>query len=150
MSLTGQIEKTKIGSACADPLPDSSPTRGPAAAPPAPPVARPATGLFVATDLRHWATDEPNIFASDTKLDGVMYRKLDTEYYAWLWSRVQCVIAAFDAHRIERAAFDSVIDRWAAIYKWALDTWGPEALNAAAQAGDPRLYSPPRAATILR
>lgn len=149
MSLTGQIEKTKIGSACAGPLLDSSPTPALARDVPALPAVAPRTAaLFVATDLRHWATDEPEIFSRDTELDGLMYRKLDTEYYAWLWSRVQLVIHAYDAHRIERPAFESVIDRWAAIYKWALDTWGPEAV--AANSGDPRLYSPPRAATILR
>jgi len=143
MSLSDRVALVS-GSACADPWSDfpSTPARE---APDAPAPATAATALFVATDLQFWPTDEPEIFARDTELDGVTYRKLDPAYFSWLSSRVRLVIAAYDAHRIERPAFDAVITPWCSIYKWALDTWSPDAVTAAERA-DSRLYIPPRGA----
>lgn len=149
MSLVTQVEMNPVVPACADPLPDFSPA-------PVPETARLESRdrdvemtLFVATDLRWWGSDEPNVFARDTELDGVMYRRLDPAYFSWLSSRVQLVIAAYDARRIDRPAFDSVITRWAAIYRWALATWRSDALSAATRAHDPRLYAPPRSAQAI-
>lgn len=144
------VDQVEPISQAAPPCSNSSPAPALASVVPAPPVARPMTALFVATDLRWWGTDEPKLFAADTELDGVMYRRLDPAYYAWLWSRVQLVIAAYDARRIGRPGFDGVIARWSAIYKWAVDHWGADALSAAESPHNPRLYSPPRAALKIR
>jgi len=146
MSLASTVETNPVASACADPLSDSLPTPGPEREVPGPPDARATTALFVATDLRWWESDEPEIYARDVEVDGVMYRKLDLAYYAWLWSRVRIVIAAYGAHRIERPAFDQIITPWCAIYRWALDTWHREALDAAQHGKGSRIYTPPRAA----
>jgi hypothetical protein len=135
-----------VAAACAGPLPDSSPTRGSRDAHPVRPATPMATALFVATDLQCWETNEPEIYATDVEVDGGVYRKLDSAYYAWLWSRVRIVIAAYGAHRIERPAFDQIITPWCAIYHWALDTWHREALDAAQHGKGSRIYTPPRAA----
>jgi len=149
MSLVGQLEIGTLDSAYADPWPDSSPSRMGARKAPEPPAA-PTGGLFVATDPQWWTTHEPNIFARDNALDDVMYRRLDPDYFAWLWSRVQLVIQAFDAGRIDRPAFDTVITRWAWIYRWAIDTWGREVLDEALRTSEPRIYKPPTISSLPR
>lgn len=149
MTLVGQLEMDGLVSVCADPWQDSSPSR--VGAPEAlESSAAPSGGLFVATDLQWWTTHEPNSFARDNALDDVMYRRLDPEYFAWLWSRAQLVIQAFDAGRIDRAAFDTVITRWAWIYRWAIDTWGREVLDEAIRTSEPRTYQPPTISSLPR
>lgn len=104
----------------------------------------PAAALFVATDLDHFETTEPQAYAADVTISGRAYRRLDPPYYAWLRRQMAAAKRALDAKRITAAAFDSVRALFNAIHAWAVRSFGEAALVAAAKATDAARYEPPR------
>ena len=99
--------------------------------------------LFVATTLESWDTDEPHIYARDVTLDGVCYRRLDPEYYAWLRHRMTRARAAADAGKLPGPAFARLRDAFNAVHAWATAHLGDRALAAAVGELDVKQYRPP-------
>ena len=66
------------------------------------------TALYAATNLDSWETDKPRHFARDVGIDGVYYRRLDPEYYAWLRHKMALAKKALETGRLGPAAFDGL------------------------------------------
>ena len=119
------------------PPPDSTQTH-PQAGKPAGELA-----LYVSTTLEAWDTDEPQVYARDVTLDGVCYRRLDPEYYAWLRNRMTMAKAAAEAGKLLGPAFDRLREAFNVIHAWAAEHLGDKALAAAVGALDAKIYLPP-------
>ena len=99
--------------------------------------------LFVATSLHVWFTGEPDRFARDFQIDDTVYRRLDSEYYAWLRSRMVLAKKDATAGQLDTAAFEDLRVRFNAVHQWAVEHFGEDELLAAVRtvrAGD---YKPP-------
>jgi len=103
------------------------------------------SALFVATDLAHFETDDPDAYAADVVVCGKCHRRLDAAYYAWLRHRVALAKKALDAGRLAQATFDTVRAQFNAVHAWAVGHLGETALLDAVKTLDPKTYVPPRA-----
>ena len=101
------------------------------------------TGLYAATNLDSWETDKPRHFARDVGINGVCYRRLDPEYYAWLRHKMALGKKALETGRLDSAAFDGLRTRFNAIHAWAVARFGEDDLLAAVRRLDPKTYPPP-------
>lgn len=99
--------------------------------------------LYVATDLRSWATDRPDWFRADVQIDDTAYRQLDPEYYAWLRSRMSIALRAHQAGEIDGAAFEELRTKFNAVHQWAVEHLGEPALAEAVGTLMSREYRPP-------
>ena len=104
----------------------------------------PATALFVATDLDHFETTEPQLYAADVTVGGRAYRRLDPPYYAWLRRQMAAAKRALDARRLTAPAFNAMRALFNAVHAWAVRAFGEAALVAAAKSFDAARYQPPR------
>ena len=104
----------------------------------------PDYALYAATNLESWETDIPHGYARDDRIDGVCFRRLDPDYYAWLRHKMDLAKKAADSGRITPEAFDELRDRFNVIHFWAIDHLGEEALRHAVETLDPKGYSPPQ------
>ena len=102
------------------------------------------TALSVATSLKSWETDEPHCFARDVGIDGICFRRLDPNYYAWLRNEMEQAKQAEVSGRLSAQAFDTLRTRFNAVHAWAREHLGEEALRFAVQSLDPKAYAPPR------
>ena len=100
------------------------------------------TALYAATNLDSWETDKPRHFARDVGIDGVCYRRLDPEYYAWLRHKMALAKKALESGRLDPAAFDGLRTRFNAIHAWAVERFGEDELLAAVRSLDPKTYPP--------
>jgi hypothetical protein len=101
------------------------------------------TALYAATNLDSWETDKPRYFARDVGMDGICYRRLDPEYYAWLRHKMALAKKALEAGRLDSAAFDGLRTRFNDIHAWAVARFGENELLAAVRSLDPKEYPPP-------
>ena len=104
----------------------------------------PDYSLYAATNLESWETDIPHGYARDVRIDGVCFRRLDPDYYAWLRHKMDLAKKASDSGRITPQAFDELRDRFNIIHFWAIDHLGEDALRSAIQSLDPKSYAPPQ------
>lgn len=76
-----------------------------------------------------WFTDVTMVDASPKGDLRRTYRRLDHEWFIWLYASVQRAEQAAAAGRL--AVFQWLIleHRWAAIDAWAAETWGPETMG---------------------
>lgn len=100
--------------------------------------------LYVATDLDHFETTDPQLYAPDVTISGRAYRRLDPPYYAWLRRQMAAAKRALDAKRIFAAAFESMRALFNSVHAWAVRVFGEAALVAAAKAPAAATYEPPR------
>ena len=105
----------------------------------------PDYALFAATNLESWETDIAYGYARDVRIDGVCFRRLDPEYYAWLRHKMDLAKRAADSGRITAQAFDELRTRFNIIHFWATVNFEEEALRKAVQSLDPKGYAPPQA-----
>lgn len=96
------------------------------------------TALYAATNLDSWETDKPRYFARDVGMDGICYRRLDPEYYAWLRHKMALAKKALEAGRLDSAAFDGLRTRFNDIHAWAVARFGENELLAAVRSLDPK------------
>ena len=101
------------------------------------------TALYAATNLDSWETDRPRHFARDVGIDGVCYRRLDPEYYAWLRHKMAMAKKAMESGRLDPAAFDGLRTRFNDIHAWAVARFGEDDLLAAVRSLDPKTSPPP-------
>jgi hypothetical protein len=71
------------------------------------------------------------------------FRRLDSDYFAWLKLRMHDVKAAADAGRVPSEAFDEVRRRFNGIQELAIRTFGEETLLTAVRNLDVAGYRPP-------
>lgn len=115
-----------------------------------PPTVEPSgeTALYAATNLDSWETDKPRHFARDVGINGVCYRRLDPEYYAWLRHKMAMAKKALESGRLDPAAFDGLRTRFNDIHAWAVARFGEDDLLAAVRSLDPKTYPPPTLGTV--
>ena len=101
------------------------------------------TALYAATNLDSWETDKTRYFARDVGIDGVCYRRLDPEYYAWLRHKMALAKKALETARLDPASFDGLRTRFNAIHARAVERFGENELLAAVRSLDPKTYPPP-------
>ena len=99
--------------------------------------------LFVATSLYVWFTGEPDRFARDFQINDTVYRRLDSEYYAWLRSRMALAKQAATAGHLDTSAFEDLRLRFNAVHAWAVEHFSEAQLLAAAQTFRSCDYKPP-------
>jgi hypothetical protein len=110
------------------------------------PIADTAPGisaLFVATNLEAWEAKPPIRAAQDRECEACGYRRLDTEYYAWLRSRMLMAQKHYQVGRIPTQKYEQLRARFNAVHDWAVASFGEQALLEAVKTLDPRRYQPP-------
>jgi len=98
--------------------------------------------LYVSLNLDIWET-EGELYGRDLAIDGVPYRRLDPEYYAWHLFHHIWDIGWLHAGRLDGVEFEKWSRKFAAIQNWAEAQFGKEALRIAVGRLDPQKYSPP-------
>ena len=103
--------------------------------------------LYVATDLEYFEAGESDRLADDFSftISGLSktYRRLNADYYAWLYRQMEKVKKSFDAGKLDPLAWHSTYSRFAEIHKWAVEHIGLKALNEALTVVDTKTYQPP-------
>lgn len=107
------------------------------------PEHRSAVALFVSTALGPWTTDQPKVFARDVQINDTAYRRLDSEYYAWLRARMNLARSAHQAGQIDGDAYDELRSKFNTVHEWALEHFGERRLADAVRSLDARDYQPP-------
>ena len=102
------------------------------------------TALYAATNLESWETDEPHHYARDVRVAGTCFRRLDTDYYAWLRHKMELAKKAAGSGRLPARSFEALRTRFNVIHARAMAHLGEEALRTAIRLLDPKTYAPPR------
>ena len=100
--------------------------------------------LYVATNLDSWKPTQQDLLARDVRVNGVCFRRLDPEYYAWLRHKMLLAEKAVESGRIPLLAFESLLVRFNEIHIWAEDRFGRETLAGAMKSLDLAGYLVPR------
>src|SRR4051794_40477645 len=104
--------------------------------------------LYVATDLGCFETEATDEDAChDVVHDGRTYRRLDAEYFAWIWHMMATARRAADEGVIDRAEFEEL--RHMAnnsVYLWAVKHLDKTSLIRAINDFHPVKYTPPPSA----
>jgi hypothetical protein len=100
--------------------------------------------LFVATDLDHFETTDPDVYAADVTISGRCFRRLDPPYYAWLRRQMASAKRALDVRRLSADAFEAMRAAFNVVHAWAVRHFGEPTLVAAAKSFDAAKYEPPR------
>ena len=100
--------------------------------------------LYVATNLDSWKPTQQDLLARDVRVNGVCFRRLDPEYYAWLRHKMLLAEKAVESGRIPLLAFESLLVRFNEIHIWAGNLFGRETLAGAMKSLDPAIYLAPR------
>jgi hypothetical protein len=103
----------------------------------------PPKELYVSTSLETWEPTQPDLLARDITLDGVCFRKLDPEFYAWLRHKLTLAEKSLEAGKINYEAFDTLLTRFNDIHVWAVDRFGRDTLAAAMESTSFSTYVPP-------
>lgn len=101
-----------------------------------------STALYVSLNFDIYET-EGELYGRDLAIDGVPYRRLDPEYYAWNLFHHCWDLRWLHAGKSDGTEFEKASRRFAAIHVWAEEHFGEEALRAAVGRFDPQKYSPP-------
>ena len=108
-----------------------------------PDMLRPDPVLYVSTSLDTWQPSQPDLLARDVTLDGVCFRKLDPEYYAWLRYKLTLAEKALEAGKITYEAYGALLTSFNEFHMWAVDRFGRDSLAAAMESTDYRTYVAP-------
>ncbi len=76
--------------------------------------------MYVASDLSHWVTDEPGVWAKEVRIQGKLYVRLAPDELVWLYRQVKKVEAACDAGKIDLETFSRIIDAFCPVYEFAV------------------------------
>jgi len=107
------------------------------------PTLPPARSIYVSTSLEIWEPRQSDLLARDVTLNGVCFRGLDPEYYAWLRHKLTLAEKTVEVGKIAYETFDTLVTRFNEIHMWAVDTFGREALASGMESVDHRKYVPP-------
>ena len=104
---------------------------------------RPAV-WYVSTTLGIRTVRKPEMWARDIQIDGIPYRRLDPDFYAWLRN---CVERMRRDKKVKRADRAQMMEAWDRISAYAHETFGDDAVDAAVRrftsTGVHRRYTPP-------
>jgi hypothetical protein len=97
--------------------------------------------LFVSTDLniQFMASGK-----SDVKHDGQIYRRLTSDYFAWLRTRMQTAQSAHRNKRISDKNWNMLRERFNPIQQHAIELFGQDALQTACEGFNSNRYQPPQ------
>lgn len=87
--------------------------------------------LYVATNLACWQPDGSGDGARQVTFDGVRYRLLDPEYFAWLAHRMDLAQQAVESGRFGLAALDHLRAGFQRVRDWAVAQFGEDVLAQA-------------------
>lgn len=87
--------------------------------------------LYVATDLRHFEVCKSAPVAQDLIFNGVIYRRLDGNYYAWLRKRIDAAHEACAEGKCNPKDYDETLAAFSAIDEWAVAKVGRDFLKKA-------------------
>ena len=118
------------------------------AAVPAEPVL-PESALYVSTSLDLWEPAQADLLARDVTLNGVCFRRLAPDYYAWLRHKLTLAEKALEAGKIAYEVFDSLLVRFNEVHMRAVDKFGRNSLATAMEALDYKRYPPPATAPSM-
>ncbi len=104
-----------------------------------------ATALYVAADLTAWETDRPDCFARDVTINGVAFRVLDPEYYAWLRHRMTLSKETHVAGKMPGDVFERLRHAFNEVHAQALARFGERDLLRALERLRPKNYEAPKA-----
>jgi hypothetical protein len=107
------------------------------------PEHRSPVALFVSTALGSWTSDQAHVFARDVQINDTAFRRLDSEYYAWLRARMNLARSAHQAGQIDGDAYDQLRSKFNTVHEWALEHFGERRLADAVRSLDARDYQPP-------
>lgn len=109
-----------------------------------------ATALYVSTSLEIWETDQPELYCQDVSFGQKAYRKLDADYYAWIFHLVGKLKTAVSSGTMPRATLQRLEPNFSAIRQWAIQHIGEAALKSAVARFRPGVYQPPKAEDNFR
>jgi len=76
--------------------------------------------MYVASDLEHWTTDEPHIWADKVGIFGKDFVRLSPSALLWLKERVQLAETACNRGKIAPEAFERIVKAFCPIYDFAV------------------------------
>ena len=107
------------------------------------PTLPPASSIYVSTSLEIWEPAQPDLLARDVTLNGVCFRRLDPEYYAWLRHKLSIAEKALDAGKLAYEKYGVMLARFNEVHMLAVDRFGRDRLGAAMDSLDCRDYAAP-------
>lgn len=99
--------------------------------------------MWVATTLSALQVDPEDDGPQDILRDGIVYRRLDPDYYAWLRHRVGLAEKAVRSGKLQAETFEQIRQRFNAIHAWAIEHLGKDDLLKAIRTFKPSSYEPP-------
>lgn len=76
--------------------------------------------MYVASDLEHWTTDEPHIWADKVGICGKEFIRLTPAAVAWFKERIAKAEEACAVGKLPLDAFGRVVDAFCPVYDFAL------------------------------
>ena len=102
------------------------------------------TALYVAADLTAWETDRPDCFARDVTVNGVAFRVLDPEYYAWLRHRMTLAKETHVAGKMPCDVFERLRHAFNEVHAQALARFDERDLLRALERLGPKNFEAPK------
>ena len=76
--------------------------------------------MYIASDLEHWTTDEPHIWADKVGICGKEFIRLTPAVIAWFKVRIARAEAACNAGRLPVEDFTEMIRAFCPVYEFAI------------------------------
>lgn len=99
--------------------------------------------LYVASNLKSFETDSPDLYDTDLVVHETCYRKLEPVYYAWLRHKYILANKASQKGKLSGPEFEKIKKLFQPIRTWAINNFGEQALRKAVSQFNPRIYSAP-------
>jgi hypothetical protein len=99
--------------------------------------------LYVATNLAFQFVDDPQGVARDIDVNGVIFRRLDPEYYAFLRGKMKIAQTAHEDSRMPDQTWERLRICFNDVHRFAKFVWNEEELLEVVKKFNPRVYSAP-------
>jgi hypothetical protein len=98
---------------------------------------------FISTplDIHYADTSQPD----DITIEGIIFRKLSPDYFAWFRSRMVLAQAAHKAGKLPDTAWETLRERFNSLQEIAIEIFDKETLQQALRDFNPKSYTPPMA-----
>lgn len=101
------------------------------------------TSLYVTGDFTHWECDQPDAFARDVTINGIAYRGVDPEYYAWLRHRMTRANERYVAGKVTGVTYEELRAAFNDIHDWVVARFSERDLLRAIDRLRPKHYQAP-------
>ena len=78
--------------------------------------------MYIASDLEHWTTDEPHLWADKVGICGKEFIRLTPAVIAWFKVRIARAEAACDAGKLPVEDFTRIVRAFCPVYEFAVRT----------------------------